>query len=87
MERLTAVGHHLHVLSLTSPVSGVPAMVLRVIPVPRRKAPADVNAENEHVVGLVNSSGHSAEAVCTEGDSAPVSRLAAPSLLRVCRGS
>jgi hypothetical protein len=66
---LGAVVHHLHVISLLSPVRGLPTMVLRVIPAPRGKANADVNAEIERTVGIINSSGLSVEVVCTDGDS------------------
>jgi hypothetical protein len=56
-------------------------MVLRVIPAPRGKASADMNAKIERIVAILNSSGLSVEVVCTDGDSTYVSRLAAPFVL------
>jgi hypothetical protein len=63
-----------NVISLISPVRGVPTLVLRVIPAPHGKANADVNAGTEHIVGILNSSGLSVEVVCTDGNSKQVYR-------------
>jgi hypothetical protein len=68
----------LHVTSLVSPVCGVPTMVGPVIPAPRGKANADMNAKIERIVAILNSSGLSVEVVCTDGDSTYVSGLADP---------
>jgi hypothetical protein len=54
---LGVVMHHVHVISLISPVRGVPTMVLRVAPAPHGEANADVSAEIEREVGFLNSSG------------------------------
>jgi hypothetical protein len=50
----------------------------RVIPAPHGKANADVNAEIERIVGIINSVGPSIETMCADSDSTYVSRLAAP---------
>jgi hypothetical protein len=77
LDRRNMVVHSMRVISLSSPVPGVPVMVLRVIPAEHGKAKADVNAAIEETVRILNASGLSVRWVCSDGDSTYVQKLAA----------
>jgi hypothetical protein len=67
---LGSVVHRLHIASSTSPVRGVPTIVLPGSEMPHGKVNAGVTAEIEGIAGIPSSSGLSVEVVCTDGDSA-----------------
>ena len=83
LERQKLIIHALHVLTFVSPVPGVPAIVLRVIPAAHGKATEDITLAIEQAVQMLAKNGITARWVCTDGDSTYVSKLAhAFSLLR-----
>jgi hypothetical protein len=76
LDRRGLVVHALHVITLVSPVPGVPVMVLRVIPAEHGKATSDVNAAVYETVRMLCANGIDVRWVYTDGDSTYVQTLA-----------